>query len=51
MVVIAARQAGPRPESIRTRLAPYWQPPVLPELETDEYELQTAEHLGCYSGR
>ena len=61
MVVIAARQPGPRPETIRTRLARFmptritsgWSVAWSAGIEhaediADEHELQMAEHLGCY---
>jgi hypothetical protein len=61
MVVIAARQPGLRPETIRTRLARFmptraaagWTVSWSAHVEhaediVDEHELQIAEHLGCY---
>ncbi len=61
MVVIAARQPGLRPETIRTRLARFmptraasgWSVNWSAQVEhaediADEHELQIAEHLGCY---
>jgi hypothetical protein len=61
MVVIAARQPGLRPETIRTRLARFmptraaagWSVNWSAHVEhaediADEHELQIAEHLGCY---
>lgn len=61
MVVIASRQPGLRPETIRTRLARFmptraaagwtvhWSARTEHAEEiTDEHELQVAEHLGCY---
>jgi organic hydroperoxide reductase OsmC/OhrA len=61
MAVVTSRQAGPRPETIRTRLARFMPKAVAtgwsivwssqterPDEISDEHELQAAEHLGCY---
>jgi hypothetical protein len=61
MAVITSRQQGLRPETIRTRLARFmpsrsasgWSVTWSAGIEhadeiTDEHELRTAEHLGCY---